>query len=1358
MRPPRANLLLLCGLLALIGSSSISTADDRELFFEAKIRPVLIAHCYECHNSVDAAEGKLQLDHRRGWQQGGEGGPVIVPGKAAESRLLRILRHEVDGLEMPQGGPRLNKAVLADFERWINEGAVDPRDQPPTHAELAVATSWKELSRQRRQWWSFQPIQDHVPPTVRDDEWNRHPIDRFVYQRLEENQLEPAPRAASQVLIRRLFFALTGLPPTPEQIDSWSHRLDGAEPPQQTTVYQELVDALLESPHYGERWARHWMDWIRYAESHGSEGDPDIPNAWVYRDYLIRALNADTPYDQLVREHIAGDLLKHPRLNRELEINESVIGTAHWRMVFHGFSPTDALDEKVRFIDDQINVFSKAFLGLTVSCARCHDHKFDAISQQDYYALFGILASCRPGSHVFDVADRQQRHAKSLLALKYKIRTAIAHDWIEHLSNFESQSMVEDTFWKAAENPQQAFHPWHATRHAVAQGQSWASAWRQQCETLAEHERQRQQFLRQQFPHQWNLARDTDVTTWFREGPSLQGAPADAGSFAINMAGDQALAGIYPAGLYTHQLSSKHAGQLTSPDFPLDDDYDLWLLVRGDKQASLRYVVQDYPRSGTVFPLTRLTDAWIWQRYDVSYWKGDTIHLELATAQDAPLLVAGEPRSWFGMRKAVVSRRGQPRPPNAPEAWIPVFSSAEAESLTSDGDLARHYAAVIRDAVRAWDQQSLSDGQALLLDDCLQSGVLPNLLDRLPSARSLISTYRQLEEDIPVPRRVPGLAESTGTDQPLYVRGNHKQPSELVPRRFLESLDDSPYVTQASGRRELAEDVLRSDNPWTRRVIVNRLWHHLFGRGLVATPDNLGRMGEPPSHPELLDFLAEKFSQDGWSLKQMIRFIVTSRTWQLDSRPGSASTRDPENTLLSHARLRRLEAESVRDALLSVSGKLDPQLYGTPVASNSTRRGIYVSVRRNSLDPFLRIFDFPEPFSAAGRRSSTNVPAQSLAFLNDPFVAEQASAWATRTLQYQAASPSERVERMFLIAFGRSAQSQEIEQSLAYLANTEADWEARRTCAILLSHQIARATAQIEELLGPVRQRLVEQTDVLTSGAAQLPPPVAFWDFRTSAHDQVDSLQSTLHGDARVDQGLLRVRNGGYLQAEPLTQPLREKTLAAWVQLNNLAQQGGGVLSVQSLDGRYFDAIVFGERQAARWLAGSNTFSRTQDFGGPPETVADKQPVHVAITYASNGTITGYRNGHRYGSAYRSDGPFPFAAEQTVVTLGLRHLPATGNRSLQGDILQAQVYDQTLSAVEIATLARSPTGYISDQELLAALTPSGRDQVRQLRADLVRWKQELRELGEVVDASSDQVLWTELAKALLLTQELIYLR
>jgi hypothetical protein len=1208
----------------------------------------------------------------------------------------------------------------------------------------------------RKQWWSFQPIRQPTPPEVTDAKWSAHPIDRFIYSRLSDEQLPPADLAEPEILVRRLFFNLIGLPPTPAELRQWSAGLSVPAGDQRQQAFAALVDELLERPQFGERWARHWMDWIRYAESHGSEGDPEIVNAWVYRDYLIRGLNGDVPLSQLIREHIAGDLLDNPRINEHLGLNESMIGPAHWRMVFHGFAPTDALDEKVRFIDDEINTFTKAFLGMTVSCARCHDHKFDAISQEDYYAIFGVLASCRPGRKVIDTPERVARNFNQLAELKPEIREAIAKDWLQQLDSFRQRLEQASTQDQDAKTSSDLIQPLREIRQQVRLGKTFADAWNQQQEVYCQQAAGR--WPAEEQNHAWDF-RDSDAySQWYREGIGLGEQPLSAGEFAIAPEGDQALIGIYPAGVYSHALSTKHAARFSSRDVPLVPDQELWAEVIGDSGATIRYVVQDYPRNGTVYPVVNLDNQWRWQRFDLSYWSGDDIHVELTTAADAPLLANNQPRSWLGVRRVLVCNKGTFSPPPAQEHLWPLFDS-QSPPPKSMADLVERYVHTLTAAIQAWSNATATDEQSRWLDECLRQGWIANQLNGLPTARPLIEKYRQLEQAIPVSTRVPGLDESTGSDQPLMIRGDHKKPGDPVPRRFLEVIDDEPYQTARSGRLQLSDDLLSDDNPLTRRVLVNRVWHHLFGQGLVSTPDNFGKLGAQPSHPELLDFLAVQMAENDWSLKKTIRSILTSRTWQLSSNaPPESLQKDPENQWLSRAHVRRLEAEIIRDHLLAVSGELDVEIGGPPVAGNAPRRSVYVQVRRNALDPFLRVFDFPEPFSTVGRRDVTNVPAQSLTMLNDPRMAATAGNWAARLLEQIPpvegdADDRQRVDRMFLTAFSRSATSSEMERALGFLRATRQQAETRQARAAELVSQIARHQRTVDELLSPVRERLRAESEAQRNRPARKQPPIAHWDFRKSTEDTIGNADAVLLGGAKLGAGGLVVGQGGYAVSQPLAHDLKAKTVEAWVQLDNLDQRNGGVVSVQTTDGVVFDAIVYAEQQPRQWMAGSNHFQRTESFGGPAEEAADQQPVHLAIVYQADGQIIGYRNGQPYGRAYRKNNPVDYRSGQTVVTFGLRHLPANPDRLLSGKIIEARIYDRALTAEEIA----DQSGWITEQQVLEQLSPEQRELVQDLEQRIAGLQQQLETLQPVVSVN-ELAVWSELSHAILTFKEFIYVR
>ena len=449
--------------------------------------------------------------------------------------------------------------------------------------------------------------------------------------------------------------------------------------------------------------------------------------------------------------------------------------------------------------------------------------------------------------------------------------------------------------------------------------------------------------------------------------------------------------------------------------------------------------MQNYPRDGTIYPVQKLARPQPqWIKLPLEYWQGDQVHVELTTAADHPVLADPKAtRSWFGLSAVALTRTGEPAPTGKGEFTAPLLSALADRQATTGPDLAAAYATAARASVQAWRDGHATDAQALLLDHLLRADLLRNRPADLAAAQPLLTAYRALESALREPTRAPGVLETGAVDQPLVHRGNHQQPGELVARRFLEAFDATPYAATESGRRALAEDLLRPDNPLTARVIVNRVWHHLFGRGLVATPDNFGRMGETPSHPELLDFLAVWFVEHGYSLKALIRFLVTSETWQLASTPPpGARDRDPDNRLLAHASVRRLEAEALRDTLLAVSGdlKIEP-MGGPPVLGRVPRRSVYLRVKRNDLDPFLATFDAPVPSGPTGRRDVTNVPGQSLTLLNDPFVRELATHWAQRLARDpDLADAPTRIRAMFLQALARPPTAPELDRSLRFLA------------------------------------------------------------------------------------------------------------------------------------------------------------------------------------------------------------------------------------------------------------------------------------------------------------------------------------
>jgi cytochrome c553 len=972
--------------LIVTAAPSGARAGEGEDLFEKVIRPYLVERCYECHATHGTREQDLAVDWAGGLSEGGASGPAVVPGKPTESVIMTALRHE-DSLLMPKGGPKPAPEIVKAFERWIEVGAPDPRREAPSADALAKETSWEAIFARRKQWWSLQPIgQPAVPP--RSDEasgWlaqSDHPVDRFLAAKLAAAGIAAAGEADPDTLLRRATFVLTGLPPTPAEraafladtsIDRW----------------ERLVDRLIDSPPFAERWARHWLDCVRYCETHGSEGDPAIPFAWRYRDWCIRAIRDDVAIDRFIREQIAGDLLADPRIDAETGTNESALGIGHLRMVPHGYTPTDALDELVSFTDNQIDVVSKAFLGMTVSCARCHNHKFDAISQADFYALFGTLTSCRPAVIEVDAAGRRDTHRAELAELKRSLRESLATAWLDAIA-IRPDSVREGLAKAAAERPARA---WPRPPAVQAEGRGTAA----------------------------------DLDAWYRSGSGL-GPTTPPGEFRIEPEGDRIVSGLLPAGVHSNLLVANDGAVLHSPSFEVRSDA-IHVLVAGAGKARLRIVVRNYPRVGLIYPQTTLEQGKPqWVRIPTAYWKGEQAHLEIATAGDLPVDPlspgqAGAGRSWFSV------------------AAVDLSGAVPEPLATAIGDPSQLAA-----AISAWRAGEATGDDVAFIDVAVAGGVLPTSLDDLRGVQPLVERFRTLDQSVPAPTRAAGVVEGTVADQPLFIRGNHKQPGDVVPRRFLDALDPTPFPPGVSGRRQLADALVAETNPLTPRVFVNRVWHHVFGRGIVASVDTFGEMGDLPTHPELLDYLATAFIKPAaagvpgptaqpWSLKALVRLFATSRAFRLAAQPTESARRlDPANAFFSHARLRRLEGEAVRDAILATAGRLARTPYGPPVAGASGRRSIYVHVIRNASDPFLAAFDPPSTQSTQGRRDESHVPAQALVLMNGSFVRDAAHARAARLLsEWRDLPVADRVSRLFVETLGREPAADELAATTAWL-------------------------------------------------------------------------------------------------------------------------------------------------------------------------------------------------------------------------------------------------------------------------------------------------------------------------------------
>ena len=1191
----------------------LAVADDaaRLEHFEKHVRPLLVARCVECHGP-DEQSGGLRLD---GPALRGDGGPAVVAGDADASELVKAIRYGDDGYRMPPDG-KLAAAEIAILERWVADGAF----WPPTDAAVAdpVGNAF-DLHARRAGHWCWRPVADPPVPTGGGD-WPTSHVDRFVLARMGEAGLAPAADAEPRVWLRRVTFDLTGLPPTPEEIARF--RADTSPQARDSPQARErVVDDLLARPAFGETWGRHWLDLVRYAESKGHEFDFPMPHAWKYRDWVVRAFNADLPYDAFVREHVAGDLVRPPRRDPATGGDESLLGTAFWSLGEEAMSPVDVKGAEANRIDNRIDVATKTFQGLTVACARCHDHKFDAISTRDYYGLYGILAGSRFAYAAIDDpqprrdaiaavenakadllpdlaaayaedANRIDRYLAAVRELHFgtpasadptRLRpprplfdfesggldgwtttgdafaagpfvpdekvtgpqgrrliasfgadpaaafpgpdaatgTAVSPDFtidrdrlsllvaggkagrqvavrllvdgkaVHSVAGREEFALAGES-WDVAEFHGRSArlklidrsvagwgwialdevvlhdedHPRHARPLAAVAAEfdvdpgrlaAWAAALDPQQRLPVGHPLADWQALaagetpapRAEEPVLEELSLRPLVSTVdaFAGGPAVAGDWLPSGDVAHPIGG---LA--YPGWHVSGRGGPRVQGVMQTADFVAQKPY-LHVLARG-RGARMTVVVEgltlvrDPIYGGMKAKLDGAEAHWV--TLDLRMVKGHRAYLEIAdvTAADPadPFHENGWPAdAQAAVGKAVFSDDAAPPPLPATAGLQPAGASpAPCGSAFRDRTVA---------ALAAWPEGRLAAEDVPLLDWLLREGLLTAPGDILTTGRTALAAAVAA---VPEPSLIGATVEGEGIDETVFVRGSHERRGEPAPRGYIEAVSGVPASPPlGSGRLALADALTADDNPLTDRVMVNRVWSHLFGQGLVATPDNFGVLGRPPTHPLLLDHLASRFREQGRSVKSLVRTLVLSRTYGLASRPGEhARAVDPDNRLMSHARVRRLPAEAVRDAMLAVSGRLEAKVGGpgVPVAASpfltgrgardfgpldgAGRRSVYLAVRRNFLAPLLVGFDMPAPFSTVGRRGESTVPAQSLMLLNDPFVVRMAELWAKRTAAE--ASPEERIDRMFVAAYARPASEDEIETCLAFVA--AGDW------------------------------------------------------------------------------------------------------------------------------------------------------------------------------------------------------------------------------------------------------------------------------------------------------------------------------
>ena len=826
-----------------------SISAEQRYFFEKKIRPVLADKCYKCHaQDSEKIKGGLTLDTRDGIRRGGDNGPAIVPGNLKDSLLIEALQYTNKDFAMPpkKEGGKLPDAVIADFEKWVQMGAPDPR-------EGAAKVVKKSDTDEARKWWSFQPRQKPDAPAIKDAGWPRGDLDKFVLAGLEAKGLKPVSDADDLTLLRRVYFDLIGLPPTLEEVKAF--KSDSIRSPQ--SAIRDVVDRLLASPQFGERWGRHWLDVARYAESSGKDVNITFPHAWRYRDYVIAAFNADKPFDQFIREQIAGDLLPS---KDQREQAEHLVATGFLAIGTKGLNEMNPRQFALDIADEQIDTVSQAVLGLTVSCARCHDHKFDPIPQRDYYALAGIFLSTE-------------------------------------------------------------------TRYGTSLG------------------------------------------VQNRHGSELIELPTSAGAQTLNKT-----------------------------------------LPPEERERSER----------------RLAD------------------------------LKREQEGFFEERMAARRAGRDATPPNNPRPLVVLTQIGAIETELKSFDSSGQSKAL---AMGVQDRPAQGPG--------FGGGFGGRFFGGMP----------------PGPGRFLNRpAFPAITDSPLFARGEVDKPGEKIPRGLptLLAFGQTPSISpKSSGRLELADWLTAPQNPMTARVAANRVWHWLFGQGIVASVDNFGTMGRKPANPELLDFLAARLLENGWSLKKTIREIVLSRTYQLASTFDEKNfAADPENALNWRMSKRRLDAECIRDAMLSVGGTLDlhvpvgsliarsgdgpiggPRFRGIAeesiVNAGGNFRSVYLPVPRDVLPDALDAFDFAENSLVAGARETTNVPSQALYLLNSPMVTTQAQKLADRVLAAYPADPNggasanldQRVAHAYWLTLSRAPDAAERQAASAFFGKFPSNWSKGDTSA-----------------------------------------------------------------------------------------------------------------------------------------------------------------------------------------------------------------------------------------------------------------------------------------------------------------------
>jgi hypothetical protein len=943
--------------------------------FAKEVRPILAARCYSCHGP-EVQQSGLRLDSLAGILKGSEFGPVIVPHEAEKSRLIRRLAAQ-ERPQMPYGGPPLSADEMAVISKWINAGAPGPDDATP----LAQAKT-------QRHWSYVKPVRPEVP-AVRDAAWVRNPIDNFILARLDKEGLKPTPEASKTTLLRRVYLDLTGLPPSPQDIEAF---LRDARP----DAYERVVDGLLASPHYGEKWARLWLDLARYADSNGYEKDRRR-TAWEYRDWVIRALNADLSFRDFTIDQIAGDMLPNPT-------QDQLIATGFNRnSMLNQEGGIDVNEYYYYSLVDRVNTTSQVWLGSTLGCAQCHNHKFDPFPQKDYYKFLAFFSN---GKHFVEGnGDRWMMEPDLPLPTpdQEKKSAALKAEISELRKKLETQTPELDSAqvtWERA--MKQAPGDWTVLKAASAKSVGGATLTVEaDGSILASGKNPQADSYVLEFPV--TAGKVTGVRLEVMPDASLpHGGPGrdPAGNFFLS---DFAIAGVEwksaladesQDGYSVSNVVKKEPGELAG-----------WA-IKEDEAAMVRQAV--------FIPTQPITAGrlQITMKHEMRHSSRNIGHFRISVTSVA------EPDFIVRIPAAVRPMLG---------------TGQEKEKLSA--------------AYRAVSP---------LLDDTRKQ--MANLQKQVKDL-GIVTAMVMSEE--------PGFARPAA-----YVRerGTFTSPGELVYADVPSALNPLPKDAMPN-RLGLAQWLVSEDNPLTARVTVNRYWETIFGRGLVETSEDFGTQGDLPSHPELLDWLATEFMQNGWSPKKIQRLMVTSATYRQDSRvTPELVARDPYNKLYAHGPRFRVDAETVHDVALADSGLLSNKMFGPPVFpyqpegvwdipyssdqwvesqdEDKRRRAIYTMIRRSAPYPSLVTYDAPSREFCTVRRVRTNTPLQALTSLNDPFFFDAARAMAKRLMAEGGSTAAQRIRYGFLLTAARNPTQSELERVTAFYERQEEEFAKDPAAAV----------------------------------------------------------------------------------------------------------------------------------------------------------------------------------------------------------------------------------------------------------------------------------------------------------------------